>query len=267
MRLARGDVLLVMDADLSHPPEKIPELVQAVRAGTAFVIGSRYVAGGQVTEGWGLFRWLNSKVATLLAWPLTSAADPMAGFFALPRELFEEARGLDPIGYKIGLELMVKCGCANVREVPITFENRVHGTSKMNWREQVNYLRHLKRLYEFKLTELIRPIKFGLVGLSGVGVDLLALMALLTVFELASARAMAILLAMTWNFVWNRARDAQGGAGREPDGPVRPLCPHLFCWCDRELGHHHGARRHPLVGRSSCAGLGTWHSGRCGVEL
>jgi dolichol-phosphate mannosyltransferase len=79
LRRARGKVLVVMDADLSHPPEKVPELVRAVAAGDAdFVIGSRYVAGASTDENWGLFRWLNSKVATLIARPLTSAKDPMA---------------------------------------------------------------------------------------------------------------------------------------------------------------------------------------------
>src|SRR5215510_13366771 len=78
-----GDVLVVMDADLSHPPEAIPELIERLKAGADFVIGSRYVPGGTTDASWGLFRWLNSKVATLLARPFTSVGDPMSGFFAL----------------------------------------------------------------------------------------------------------------------------------------------------------------------------------------
>jgi dolichol-phosphate mannosyltransferase len=149
---ARGRFLVVMDADLSHPPEAVPALVAPLRADEAdFVIGSRYVAGGSTEEGWGVYRWLNSKVATLLAWPLARARDPMAGFFALPRDLFESAARLDPIGYKIGLELLVKCRCRRVVEVPIHFRNRLHGQSKLSLREQVNYLRHLLRLYRFRL--------------------------------------------------------------------------------------------------------------------
>lgn len=152
MRLAAGDVLVVMDADLSHPPDKIPELVRAVVAeGAEFAIGSRYVRGGSTGEDWGLFRWLNSKAATLLARPLTCARDPMAGFFALRRSTFQEAAPLDPIGYKIGLELLVKAGCRHVKEKPIAFQNRRHGDSKLTFKEQVNYLRHLARLYAFKL--------------------------------------------------------------------------------------------------------------------
>jgi len=152
MREARGTWLVVMDADLSHPPDAVPSLLEPLRAGKAdFVIGSRYAPGGSTEEGWGLYRWLNSKVATLLAWPLARVRDPMAGFFALPRSLFESAGTLDPIGYKIGLELLVKCRCRRVVEVPIHFRNRLHGQSKLNLREQVNYLRHLLRLYRFRL--------------------------------------------------------------------------------------------------------------------
>jgi dolichol-phosphate mannosyltransferase len=151
MKSANGQFLVVMDADLSHPPEAIPALLAPLRAGADFVIGSRYVAGGSTEEGWGFYRWLNSKAATLLAWPLAKVRDPMAGFFALPRSLFENAAALDPIGYKIGLELLVKCRCRRVVEVPIHFRNRLHGESKLNLREQINYLRHLGRLYRFRL--------------------------------------------------------------------------------------------------------------------
>ena len=84
MQHTTGDILLVMDADLSHPPEKIPELIDALISSDAdFAIGSRYVAGAAVDKDWGVFRWLNSRAATLMARPLTSASDPMAGFFAL----------------------------------------------------------------------------------------------------------------------------------------------------------------------------------------
>jgi len=124
-----------MDADLSHPPEKIPELVEVIRtAGADFVIGSRYLPGGGTDERWGLFRWLNSKVATLMARPLTSARDPLAGFFALQRARYlESSSSLDPIGYKIGLELIVKCKCRKIAEVPIFFGNRLKGESKLSF--------------------------------------------------------------------------------------------------------------------------------------
>ncbi len=148
----RGELLVVMDADLSHPPEKVPDLVEALLTGQGdFIIGSRYVAGGGTDHHWGFFRWLNSRVATWLAAPLTRARDPMAGFFALRRRTFAGARKLDPIGYKIGLELIVKCPCRHIHEVPIQFNNRLHGKSKLSIREHANYLRHLARLYRHRL--------------------------------------------------------------------------------------------------------------------
>jgi dolichol-phosphate mannosyltransferase len=151
LRAARGDLLVVMDADLSHPPEVIAEMQQAIQAGADFVVGSRYVPGGTTADDWGLFRFLNSQVATLLARPLTHITDPMSGFFALPRPVFERALEPSPLGYKIGLELLVRCGCENVQEVPIHFSNRTRGESKLTLKQQLLYVRHLLRLYRFKL--------------------------------------------------------------------------------------------------------------------
>ena len=150
----RGDVLVVMDADLSHPPEAVPDLVAAVAdrgAGGAadFAIGSRYVPGGKIDAGWGRFRQLNSRVATGLARGLTDAADPLAGFFALRRETFAACGPLDPVGYKIGLELLVKSGARRVAEVPITFRDRTRGSSKLTLAQQLAYLRHLGKLYAY----------------------------------------------------------------------------------------------------------------------
>jgi len=205
MKLAEGEIFICMDADLSHPPESLPELVAALEnPQTDFVIGSRYVRGGSTEEGWGMFRWLNSKIATWLAMPLTSTSDPMAGFFGLRRETFLAARDLNPVGYKIGLELLVKCGCEKVVEVPIRFANRVYGTSKLSFREQMNYLRHLRRLYRFRFSTLAKVTEFLLVGSSGVIVDLGSLSLLLTILPFNWARPVAILLAMTWNFALNR---------------------------------------------------------------
>ncbi len=150
LQSARGEVLVVMDADLSHPPEKIPEMLVALEKGADFVMGSRYVTGGLTGASWGLFRWLNSRVATILARPLTSVKDPMSGFFALPRTTFESACDLNPIGYKIGLELMVKCDLFCIEEIPIHFENRQFGESKLTLTQQKKYLQHLCRLFIYK---------------------------------------------------------------------------------------------------------------------
>lgn len=151
LRRARGRSLVVMDADLSHPPETIPVMLAELAAGADFVLGSRYVAGGTTADDWGLLRSLNSRVATYLARPLTRVSDPMSGFFALPRAVFDRARDPSPLGYKIGLELLVRCRCEHVREVPIHFSNRLRGESKLTLNQQLLYLRHLARLYKFKL--------------------------------------------------------------------------------------------------------------------
>jgi dolichol-phosphate mannosyltransferase len=145
---ASGDICVVMDADLSHPPEAIPELVAAIRARDCdMAIGSRYVRGGGVDAGWSWSRRVNSRVATLLARGLTDMADPMAGFFAIRRSTLARAAVLRPIGYKIALELIVRCDCRNVVEVPILFQDRAVGESKMSLRQQWLYVRHLGRLY------------------------------------------------------------------------------------------------------------------------
>jgi len=203
---ANGETLVCMNADLSHPPEAVPRLLAHLQSsGADFVIGSRYVEGGSTQGGWGLVRWLNSKVATLLARPFTRARDPMAGFFALPREVFERAAPLDPVGYKIGLELIVKCSCNNVQEVPIHFANRKRGESKLSFKEQVNYLRHLKRLADYKFGGFSQLLQFCLVGGTGMVLDLaLYAMMLHLGLLLPVARAAAIAMAMTWNFVLNR---------------------------------------------------------------
>jgi dolichol-phosphate mannosyltransferase len=151
LRAARGEFVVVMDADLSHPPEKIPELIESLRAGREMAVGSRYVRGGSTDERWGLFRKLNSLVATVLARPLTRVRDPMSGFFAMRRADFLRAERLNPIGYKIGLEILVKCGFRDVGEVPIHFADRRAGESKLSVRQQVQYLRHLIRLYRHRL--------------------------------------------------------------------------------------------------------------------
>jgi len=150
LRLARHGVIVVMDADLSHPPEMIPQMV-AEAAQHDFVVGSRYVAGGAVDEGWTVYRWINSQVATVMARPFTPIKDPMSGFFAFRRELLARAAPLNPVGYKIGLELIVKCDVRDVLELPIRFTDRRWGESKLSLREHMAYLRHVGRLIAFKL--------------------------------------------------------------------------------------------------------------------
>lgn len=205
LRLAEHPVLVVMDADLSHPPEKIPALILALEAGQQLVIGSRYVPGGSTDDDWGFFRWLNSKVATTLARPFTDAKDPMSGFFALRRTDFERARDLNPVGYKVGLELIVKCALENVGEVPIHFTDRVLGESKLNLKEQLAYLRHLRRLYMFRYATWSSFVQFAAVGASGVVVNL-GTVTLLALVGLPKWLALAggISTSIVSNFLLNR---------------------------------------------------------------
>jgi dolichol-phosphate mannosyltransferase len=162
---ARGRYLLVMDADLQHPPDQIPALIQPLRDGSAdFVLGSRYVPGGSTSETWTLFRKVNSSVATALARPFAGRThDPMSGFFALTRERFQSAQRLTPLGYKIGLELMCKCRVKRVKEIPIHFGARQRGASKLTLREQFRYVEHLSRLYDFTYPRLSPITKFLIV--------------------------------------------------------------------------------------------------------
>jgi dolichol-phosphate mannosyltransferase len=148
-----GEICVVMDADLSHPPEAVPQLVESLRSPFCDVaIGSRYVNGGSVDPDWSWFRRLNSKVATFLAKGLTNAKDPLAGFFAIRRDTFSRATVLRPLGYKVLLELIVRCQCRNIFEVPIAFRDRKLGKSKLTAGQIWLYLRHLARLYPAHLT-------------------------------------------------------------------------------------------------------------------
>lgn len=151
IKLAKYQTVLVMDADLQHPCEKIPEMIKPVlEKKCTFSIASRFIQGAK-TPGFKLHRQLNSFVATFLAYPLVNVSDPMSGFFAFDRGIINDYSILNPVGYKIALEIMVKCGCKGIVEVPITFGVRTHGESKLNLKEQLKYLRHLGKLYVFAL--------------------------------------------------------------------------------------------------------------------
>jgi dolichol-phosphate mannosyltransferase len=129
----------------------------------------------------------------------------MAGFFALRRSTFQQGREFNPVGYKIGLELIVKCGCERVVEVPIHFEDRRFGQSKLTLTQQLLYLRHLRRLYIFKYGAWTQLMQFLAVGAMGTAVNLVALTALLALHvPTRVAIATAIFVSMCFNFVLNR---------------------------------------------------------------
>jgi dolichol-phosphate mannosyltransferase len=145
-RAAQGDILAVMDADGSHPPELLPKLIDPIRRGeAAFVIGSRLVLGGSA-PGLTAVRRVISRSARGRARPLTTGSHPMSGDVAVRRAAVPLDQ-LEPIGYKIALEVLVKGRPAPVVEVPFEFGPRLAGRSKLDRRQMGLYLRHLARLY------------------------------------------------------------------------------------------------------------------------
>ncbi len=203
---ARGEILGVIDADLQHPPEVIPELLETVMSGADVVIASRYVEGGG-SEGWSASRKIISKGSKLLAQVLLSSArgikDPLSGFFLLRREVIDGVE-LSPTGYKILLEVLVKGKAREIAEVPYIFRVRERGTSNLTSGEGIRYLKHLTRLTGLQ-EGAIRFLKFGLVGLSGVLVNeglLWLLTENLGLYYLLSA-AIAVETAIITNFILN----------------------------------------------------------------
>lgn len=162
MQEARTDLCVVMDADLSHPPEAIPGLLRAVTDGADVAVGSRYVEGGDI-DRWPLVRRLASRAGTLLARPLTPVRDPMAGFFCLRKSLFAGV-ALKPRGFKILLEILARTGTRNVVEVPIRFEDRAAGASKFGSKQRREFLKQLWELYLDKNPWPWRLVKFAVAA-------------------------------------------------------------------------------------------------------
>jgi len=150
---ARGDVLLVMDADLSHPPETVPALVDAIAGGADLAVGSRYVVGGGVLD-WPLKRRVVSRVACLMGNVLVPVRDSTSGFFALRRSVIEGVT-LNPIGFKIGFEVIARGRYTMVVEVPYTFRDRELGASKFGRREIMQYVQQLGQVARDKLLRRI----------------------------------------------------------------------------------------------------------------
>jgi glycosyltransferase involved in cell wall biosynthesis len=145
---ARGNYLAILDADLQHPPEKVPPLLAALKDADV-AVASRYIDGGDAGGLDGPLRRLGSLGAKLLAQVLVPNArrstDPLGGFFALRREAIENV-DLRPVGYKILLEVLARGRVRRVAEVPYTFQPRHAGQSKADFRQMRLYLQHLTRL-------------------------------------------------------------------------------------------------------------------------
>lgn len=178
IKVSSGDVIVVMDADLQHPPSVVPKLIEAVSNGADLAIASRYVKGGGVAGDWPLVRRVVSWGATALAHILVPSTrgikDPVSGFFAVKRS----AVCLDkPYGdYKILLDILALCRVKRVVEVPYIFRTRAAGESKLGTKQIVNYI---KQVVSITLSLLAiskyRPFKFAAVGVVGIFVSELVL--------------------------------------------------------------------------------------------
>src|SRR5437867_3819107 len=156
-RAAQGEILLVMDADLSHPPDRINELLAPLFAGAAdLVVGSRYVRGGS-TPGWPIWRRIVSRTGAALAYPLTGLHDSMCGFFAIGR-CRRVGLARDTSGFKIVCGVMRLAGdMLRVREIPIAFRDRAHGKSKMSFSVALRFFfRWLLAMFQYVVRGL-RP--------------------------------------------------------------------------------------------------------------
>ncbi len=157
LKLAQGELIAVMDADLSHPPEALLPMVRAIEEeGADLAVGSRYVANGGM-EDWPWHRQLVSLVANKLTWGLTPVHDATSGFFVVRRSALEGVC-LNPIGFKIGLEVIARARYQRFVEVPFVFTDRKHGFSKFTSREVIAFLKQLAILYGEKYGD-----RFGLV--------------------------------------------------------------------------------------------------------
>lgn len=202
--IASGNVWGVMDADLSHSPEKIPEMLNALKGDINFVIGSRYVFGGKI-EGWGFYRKTLSKGATILARLFVNVKDPMSGFFMFKKEILDVSL-VNSKGFKILLELLVKIKNLNVYEVPIVFINRTQGKSKANLKEIIFYLQNLLDYLPYKRHVVHQFINFALIGLIGVVLNITLFYFVTEYLKIhyLTSSVISFLFASTSNFILNK---------------------------------------------------------------
>lgn len=206
---SRGDAIGVLDADLQHPPEMLPVLVRRLDEAQAdIVVASRYLPGAG-RPGLSPWRRIVSHVTRLLAWAMLGGArrstDPLSGYFVVRRSMIDGV-SLQPIGFKILLEILVRGRYRRVAEVPYVFAGRGGGQTKAKLRQGLDLLRHIAVLAASSPADA-RLWKFLLVGSSGVAVNV-------TVFWLLTqplavhyfiAGIVSGLLATGSNFVLNNA--------------------------------------------------------------
>jgi dolichol-phosphate mannosyltransferase len=210
--LARAPVLLVMDADFSHPPVLIPRFLGEIRGGADIVIGSRYMQGGGI-EDWPLRRRIISSGATFLGRILfPEITDPVSGFFAIRKEVVAGAP-LRPRGYKILMEVLGKGTWSRAREIPFVFHDRKAGSSKLRPGTILDYARQVFDIARFAISrregqaweEIEKIGRFAIVGCSGILVNVGFLWLFTTVAGIPDLVSLifAIELSIVNNFFWN----------------------------------------------------------------
>lgn len=214
MRHARGETIVVMDSDFSHPPQIIPKLLEALRHRCDIAIASRYIRGGRI-DGWTAKRRMISWFGTVVAKHSLGikAADPMSGFFAFKRNLVEGI-SFDGLGFKMLMEMLVKARGARVAEVPYTFQDRRLGESKLSGSVVTDYLRSVWRLYRYGGAEpresvrfLSKAGRFYTVGATGLLVNYVVSLLLtqqIPGFEYLHANVLGVLSSVTSNFTLNK---------------------------------------------------------------
>ena len=210
-QVARGEVLGVIDADLQHPPEVLLQLWQEIAKGADLAVGSRHVEGGGVSE-WSVIRRFLSRGAQMLGLIILPEvigrlSDPMSGYFMVRREAIV-GKSLSPVGYKILIEVTGRGKIRWIGEVGYVFRERQAGESKVTWKQYIEYIQHLLRL-RFSLWPIKRFLRFGVVGLSGVFVDMAVLYLLSDPttlgWGLTRSKIIAGEIAIMNNFLWNDA--------------------------------------------------------------
>ena len=216
---SQGEILGVIDGDLQHPPETLIKMLDEMVKGADLVVASRHVEGGGVSD-WGFIRRFLSRGAQMLGLMILPnvigrVSDPMSGYFMVRRSAIANCP-MNPLGYKILIEVLGRGNIASVAEVGYVFQERQEGESKVTWRQYVDYLLHLLRLRSrgriTKLREKLRvPVKrffkFGLVGFSGVFVDMVIFYLLSDAstlgWGLTRSKIIAAEVAVLNNFLWN----------------------------------------------------------------
>ena len=152
-KVASGDLIGVMDSDLSHPPEIIPQLIKNMKEqGADIIVASRFAKGGGISN-WPKIRLLSTNIAMLSVRLLTSVQDPMSGFFILKTDVIKDVN-LIPRGFKILLEILVKGRYKKAIEFPFLFIDRVYGKSKLDTKTYMEFAAQLTDLYLYKLKNI-----------------------------------------------------------------------------------------------------------------